>query len=220
MPTGAVGQLADPRRAWVHDFEAGATGRHDGPKVLDPFLDELLAALDRPRVAVLLDGTDAADSVLESALELVRGGIATLNVDVRVFHGARAPIDVRTAGALPFPLVALHDDVPQAFAAAADAWHADYVATFDSSGMYWGEDLVHLLAQVAIGRPAGGLGQPSSVGPRRARIVPAPLPAAPVAGRGQLRGQPCAEPAVSRALRPLRLGHAVGGAGGRAALRP
>jgi 2-phospho-L-lactate transferase/gluconeogenesis factor (CofD/UPF0052 family) len=154
VPTGAVGQLADPRRAWVHDFEAGATGRHDGPKVLDPFLDDLLAALDRPRVAVLLDGTDAADSVLESALELVRGGVTSLNVDVRVFHGARTPIDGGTAAALPFPLVALAGDVPRAFVAAADAWPADYVATFDSSGMYWGEDLVHLLAQLTIGRPA------------------------------------------------------------------
>jgi len=154
VPTGAVGQLADPRRTWVHDFEAGATGRHDGPKVLDPFLDELLAGLARPRVAVLLDGTDAADSVLESALELVRGGVGSLNVDLRVFHGARTPVDGRAVAALPFPLIGLPADVSQAFAAAADAWHADYVATFDSSGMYWGEDLVHLLAQVAIGRPA------------------------------------------------------------------
>jgi 2-phospho-L-lactate transferase/gluconeogenesis factor (CofD/UPF0052 family) len=154
LPTGAVDRLGDPRRAWVHDFEAGATGRHDGPKVLDPFLDDLLTALDRPRVALLLDGTSAADSVLESALELVRGGIAGLNLDLRVFHGAGTSIDARAAGALPFPLVALGGDVSQAFAIAAEAWPADYVATFDSSGMYWGEDLVHLLAQVSIGRPA------------------------------------------------------------------
>ena len=153
LPTGALDQLADPRRAWVHDFEAGTSGRHDGPKVLDPFLDDLLAGLDRPRVAVFLGGS-AADSVLESALGLVRGGIAGLAVDLRVFHAAPTPIDARAATALPFPLIALDGDAPSAFAVAADRWAADYVASFDSSGMYWGEDLVPLIAQVTIGRPA------------------------------------------------------------------
>ena len=106
VPPGAVRDLADPRRAWVHDFEAGTSGRHDGTKVLDPFLDGVLGARMRPRVA------------------------------------------------LPFPLVGLAGDVPHAFAEAADGWRADYVASFDSSGMYWGEDLVRLLAQVPLGRPA------------------------------------------------------------------
>jgi 2-phospho-L-lactate transferase/gluconeogenesis factor (CofD/UPF0052 family) len=152
---GALDRLVDPRHAWIHDFEAGATGRHDGPKVLDPFLDQLLRALDRPRVALLLDNTRAADSVIETALELVRGGIARVPIDLRVFHGAAGAIDERTRTALPFPLVGLAGaDVHRAFAEAADAWRADYVASFDSSGMYWGEDLARLLAQVPLGPPA------------------------------------------------------------------
>jgi 2-phospho-L-lactate transferase/gluconeogenesis factor (CofD/UPF0052 family) len=154
VPPGAVDQLGDPRRAWLHDFEAGSTGRHSAPKVLDPFLEGLLATIERPRVALLLDGTDAADSVLETALELVRGGIADVPIDMRVYHGARSAIDERTRAMLPFPLVGLEGDVARGFAQAADAWGADYVASFDSSGMYWGEDLVQILAQVPIGRPA------------------------------------------------------------------
>jgi len=152
---GAVDRLVDPRHLWIHDFEAGATGRHDGPKVLDPFLDQLLRAVERPRVALLLDNTTAADNVIETAVELVRGGITGVPIDLRVYHGAAAAIDERTRAALPFALVGLTGaDVHRAFAEAADAWHADYVASFDSSGMYWGEDLARLLAQVPLGPPA------------------------------------------------------------------
>jgi 2-phospho-L-lactate transferase/gluconeogenesis factor (CofD/UPF0052 family) len=152
---GPVDQLADPRQAWISDFEAGSTGHHDGTKVLQPFLTELLGRPERPRVALLLENTRSAASVLQTLLELVRADVMALPLDLAVFHAAATPIDAAAQARLPFPVTRLPEGAPgPAFTEAAAAGRADVVAFFDSSGMYQGEDLVRLLAQVPIGTPA------------------------------------------------------------------
>jgi hypothetical protein len=151
---GPVDRLADPRQAWISDFESGSSGHHDGAKVLRPFLAALAGRAARPGVALLLDGTASPTSILQSLLELVRADVAALPIDLTVFHAARGPLDAATCARLPFPVTALDEAAPgRAFVEAAAAAHSDYVAFFDSSGMYQGEDLVHLLAQVSIGAP-------------------------------------------------------------------
>jgi hypothetical protein len=106
-------------------------------------------------VALMLENTTSAASVLQTLLELVRADVASLPLELTVFHAAAAPIDAAAQARLPFAVARIQDAAPgPAFAEAALAARADFVAFFDSSGMYQGEDLVRLLAQVSIGTPA------------------------------------------------------------------
>lgn len=152
---GALDRVEDPRMVWVSNFEAGASGRHDAGKVLDPFLSALLGPQRRPRVALLLQGSRASSHVAQTTLEMTRGGAGDAPVDLVAFHTADGPALAELARRLPFRLEALPPETSEAgFAAAAAAIDADYVGLLDSSGMYHGEDVVALLAQLPIGRPA------------------------------------------------------------------
>src|SRR4029453_6706856 len=86
---------------------------------------------------------------VQTMLEMVRGGIAGVPLDITVFY-AGEPLDVRFTGSLPFAVTRLPGG-DASFVEAARNGGFDYVALFESSGMYRGEDLVALASHLAVG---------------------------------------------------------------------
>jgi hypothetical protein len=118
--------------------------------VLGPFLDSIVAADRRKRVAVLLHDAGSANKVVQTMLEMVRGGIDRVPVDVTVFF-AGEPLETSFTANLPFAVSRLPGG-DATFASTARGGGFDYVALFESSGMYRGEDIVALTSQLANGR--------------------------------------------------------------------
>jgi 2-phospho-L-lactate transferase/gluconeogenesis factor (CofD/UPF0052 family) len=151
---GELEQIEDPRLVRIANFEQGASGRHDPNKVLGPFLARLLSRRSRPRVALLLLRTEQASKVLQTLLELFRGGIDRAQVDVSVFYASDEPVPAAVAADLPFTLRPLDRQALDAqFRQIVREEQPDYVGIFDSSGMYNGEDVVSLLAQLPLDGP-------------------------------------------------------------------
>jgi len=150
VPLGPLDSIEDPRLVRIGYYEEGVTGRHDAARVLAPFIDTLLAHEGRRRVAVLLHDAGSTNKAVQSMLEMVRGGIARVPLDITVFY-AGDEVDGRVASRLPFVVTRLPSG-DAAFAAAAKGGGFDYVALFESSGMYRGEDLVALVSHLVGGR--------------------------------------------------------------------
>ena len=150
VPLGPLDSIEDPRLVRIGYYEEGVTGRHDAARVLAPFIDTLLAHDERRRVAVLLHDAGSTNKSVQSLLEMVRGGIARVPLDLTVFY-AGDDLDVRVTSRLPFAVTRLPAG-DASFAAAAKGGGFDYVALFESSGMYRGEDLVALVSHLVGGR--------------------------------------------------------------------
>jgi 2-phospho-L-lactate transferase/gluconeogenesis factor (CofD/UPF0052 family) len=150
VPLGPLDSIEDPRLVRIGNYEEGVTGRHDAARVLGPFLDAILSADRRKRVAVLLHDTGSSNKVVQTLLEMVRGGIDQLPLDVTVFFAGES-LEAAFTSRLPFALSRLPGG-DATFASVARSGGFDYVALFESSGMYRGEDLVALVSQLAIGR--------------------------------------------------------------------
>jgi len=150
VPLGPLDSIEDPRLVRIGYYEEGVTGRHDAARVLAPFIDTLLAHEERKRVAVLLYDAGSTNKSVQSMLEMVRGGIARVPLDVTVFY-AGDELDARVTSRLPFAVTRLLAG-DASFAAAAKGGSFDYVALFESSGMYRGEDLVALVSHLVGGR--------------------------------------------------------------------
>jgi 2-phospho-L-lactate transferase/gluconeogenesis factor (CofD/UPF0052 family) len=151
VPLGPTDTIEDPRLVRIGNYEEGLTGRHHAARVLEPFIASIVSRRDRRRVAVLLTDTDSLNKVTQTLLEMVRGGIAHVPVDVTVFHSAVEPLDAPVAARLPFEVRHLRDG-ERSFAAAARDGGFDYVLLFESSGMYRGEETVPLLTPLVPGR--------------------------------------------------------------------
>jgi hypothetical protein len=151
VPLGPTDTIEDPRLVRIGNYEEGVTGRHHAERVLEPFIASIVSRRDRRRVAVLLSDTDSINKVTQSLLEMVRGGIGHVPIDVTVFYASAEPLEARLAARLPFELQHLRDG-EHSFAAAARDRGADYVLIFESSGMYRGEETVPLLSQLTTGR--------------------------------------------------------------------
>jgi 2-phospho-L-lactate transferase/gluconeogenesis factor (CofD/UPF0052 family) len=150
VPLGPLESIEDPRLVRIGNYEEGVTGRHDAERVLAPFIETLLAQDERKRVAVLLHDAGSMNKSVQTMLEMVRGGIARVPVDLTVFY-AGEPLDARFTGSLPFAVTRLPAG-EDSFAATAKSGGYEYVALFESSGMYRGEDLVALVSHLAVGR--------------------------------------------------------------------
>jgi hypothetical protein len=100
---------------------------------------------------VLLHDADSTNKIAQTLLEMIRGGIAGVAVDITVFYPGPDALDPSLAARLPFALHHLKQGVA-GFATAARPDGFDYVLLFESSGMYRGEETVPLLAQLATGR--------------------------------------------------------------------
>lgn len=150
VPLGPVDSIEDPRLVRIGNYEDGVSGRHDAPRVLEPFLDALLAERRTERMAVLLHDAGSMNKVVQTLLEMVRGGIERLPLQVSVFCLIDGSLDPAFAARLPFTVRTVPGTA--AFVDAARAGDFDYVALFESSGMYRGEDLVALASHLTVGR--------------------------------------------------------------------
>ncbi len=153
VPLGKLDTLEDPRLVRVGHYEDGVTGRHDGSKVLTPFLDARLSRASRRRVAVWLHDGSPADKTVQTLLELVRAGVGALPLDLTVFCQAGAPLAPDLLSRLPFRVVETGPaDAAREVRTALQAEGCEYLVLFESSGMYVGEDLVELLSHLPSGR--------------------------------------------------------------------
>jgi 2-phospho-L-lactate transferase/gluconeogenesis factor (CofD/UPF0052 family) len=155
VPLGHLETLEDPRLVRIGHYEDGISGRHDASKVLTPFLESFLRQPRRQRVAVWLYDAASLNKLSQSVLEMLRGGIQHLPVDVTVFYTADADLDDVFMQSLPIALRNLRsgsEAAGKAFVRALREREFDYAAIFESSGMYRGEDLVSLLPPLASGR--------------------------------------------------------------------
>ncbi len=151
VPLGPLDTIEDPRLIRIANYEEGITGRHDAARVLAPFLDAIVSADRRKRVAVLLHDAGSMNKVAQTLLEMVRGGIDRLPLDVTVFFAGPESFDAAFIESLPFAVTRLPGG-ESTFASAARGVGFDYAALFESSGMYRGEDLVALTSHLAMGR--------------------------------------------------------------------
>jgi 2-phospho-L-lactate transferase/gluconeogenesis factor (CofD/UPF0052 family) len=150
VPLGPLESIEDPRLVRIGNYEEGVTGRHDATRVLAPFIDSILGRRERRRVAVLLHDGGSPNKVAQTLIEMVRGGMDQLPLDVTVFHGGEA-LDPRFTARLPFTVTPLPGG-DAGFVQTARGGAFDYVILFESSGMYRGEDLVGLASHLGSGR--------------------------------------------------------------------
>jgi 2-phospho-L-lactate transferase/gluconeogenesis factor (CofD/UPF0052 family) len=146
VPLGQVESFEDPRLVRIGYYEDGVTGRHDGSKVIEPFIESLLAQPARLHVTVLLYGTRSVNKLAQTLLEIARGLTTSPRCDLHVHVPIAVGFDEAFVSQLPFEVSLYESD-----SAAADALRdrvasspGGYVALFESSGMYRGEDLVAL----------------------------------------------------------------------------
>jgi 2-phospho-L-lactate transferase/gluconeogenesis factor (CofD/UPF0052 family) len=151
VPLGPTEAIEDPRLVRIGNFEDGVSGRHDAARILAPIIASFTGPAPRPQVAVLLHGAGSTNKIAQTLLEMVRGGVADVPVEVTVFHPGPEALDPSLAARLPFALCHLPAGIG-GFADAARGGTFDYVLLFESSGMYRGEEIVPLLSQLANGR--------------------------------------------------------------------
>jgi 2-phospho-L-lactate transferase/gluconeogenesis factor (CofD/UPF0052 family) len=156
VPLGRLESLEDPRLVRVGNYEEGMTGRHDATKILGPFVESFIARWDATqRVAVLMHDAGSATKVVQSILEMVRGGIRELPVELAVYHDAPAVLEEAFVASLGVPVTRL-EGTPEMrdrqFREAVESGRFDYVLLFESSGMYNGEDIANLSAHLSLGR--------------------------------------------------------------------
>ena len=174
MPLGPTEAIEDPRLVRIGNFEDGVSGRHDAARVLGPFIASIAGRASRTRVAVLLHDDESMNKIAQTLLEMIRGGLSGVPVDVTVFYpGRRRSIHGSRRGCRS-PFVHCRDGV-RGFAEAARPGGFDYVLLFESSGMYRGEETVPLLRATGHRAARRGVGQPAAVGPRHRGVVPVPL---------------------------------------------
>jgi hypothetical protein len=156
VPLGSLHSLEDPRLVRIANYEHELSGRHDAERVLAPFIDSLLETeRAEQRVAVLLLETDSIDKIAQTVLEATRSGIALGRLDVSFFYASDETLVPELRDALPVPVTNVRregvaDEV--SFRACLSDSEFEYVALFESSGMYRGEDLVDVLSLLRSGR--------------------------------------------------------------------
>jgi 2-phospho-L-lactate transferase/gluconeogenesis factor (CofD/UPF0052 family) len=157
VPLGRLESIEDPRLVRVGNYEAGASGRHDAAKVLAPYIEGFIAReRSVQRVAVVLFETHSPNKIAQTILEMVRGGVRDLPIDLAVFHAGDAELERILLDRLPFPVrrLAATGEAAQdlELREALVAGRYDYVVLFDSSGMYNGEDIAGLASHLTLGR--------------------------------------------------------------------
>lgn len=157
VPLGRLESLEDPRLVRVGNYEAGTSGRHDAAKVLAPYIDSFVARRESvQRVAAVLTNTQLPNKLVQTMLEMVRGGIRNHRVDLVVFHGGTTDLDRALLERLPFEVRRLMSageagQDRELRHALADG-DFDYLILFDSSGMYNGEDIANLASHLTLSR--------------------------------------------------------------------
>jgi 2-phospho-L-lactate transferase/gluconeogenesis factor (CofD/UPF0052 family) len=150
VPLGPIDTIEDPRLVRIGDYEDGVTGRHDASRILEPFVDALAAPKRPYRMAVLLHDAGSLNKVTQTLIEMVRGGVEALPLEMSVFCLVPGELDAAFAARLPFAVRTVPDAAT--FVEAVRAGGFDYVGLFESSGMYRGEDLLALASHLTVGR--------------------------------------------------------------------
>ena len=151
VPLGRLDTLQDPRLIRIGQYEEGASGRHDASKVLGPFVTAALGRRARQRVAVVLHDAGSPDKLAQTLVEMVRGGIADLPVDIAAFCETAVPLDPAFLRSLPFEtreVSPLTGEAEAALRRTLLAERFEYVMLFESSGMYNGEDVPWLASHL------------------------------------------------------------------------
>lgn len=156
VPLGRLESIEDPRLVRVANFEEARTGRHDAAKILGPFVDAFIARwTTTQKVAVLLHEADGTNKVVQTILEMVRGGIRDLPVDLTVFHDGPADVEPAFVVSPGFPVRRLsgpEEARDRELRRILQEERFDYVVLFESSGMYNGEDVATLVSHLNLGR--------------------------------------------------------------------
>lgn len=146
VPLGQVQTFEDSRMVRIDRFEDGETGRHNAEKVLQPFIEARIESAQAPRVAVLLYGETSTNTLVQTLLEIARS-LPRDEADLTVYLATDAALPEELMSRLPFAV-----DVQPSLAeaewwlrVAVDSHQYDFVALFESSGVYRGEDLTALL---------------------------------------------------------------------------
>jgi 2-phospho-L-lactate transferase/gluconeogenesis factor (CofD/UPF0052 family) len=150
VPLGQVDTFEDPRLVRIGYYEDGVSGRHDAAKVIEPFVESLLAPASHPRVGVLLYGTQSVNKLTQTLLEMERGHAAAESCDMHVYLPIAGGLDAAFVQRLPFSVSMSGSETAAAETLLRDVPSArySYVGLFESSGMYRGEDLVALMRYV------------------------------------------------------------------------
>jgi 2-phospho-L-lactate transferase/gluconeogenesis factor (CofD/UPF0052 family) len=151
VPLGQIETLEDPRLVRIANYEDGVTGRHDASKILAPFIRSFLDRRSVQRVAVLLYDDGSLDKIAQTILEMVRGGISDLPVQVTVFYEGEA-LEPSFVSSLPIRVETLGMGSEAEFRRRVGDGAFDYVILFESSGMYRGEDVAGLASLIGTGR--------------------------------------------------------------------
>jgi 2-phospho-L-lactate transferase/gluconeogenesis factor (CofD/UPF0052 family) len=148
VPLGQVESFEDPRLVRIGSYEEGVTGRHDASKVLEPFIEAKLTPPARTRIGVLLYGAATASKIAETLLEMVRAD-QPIDADVTVFLTTSPELQTLFEK-LPFRFEPHASDLAACDAVrdAVTAGRFDFVALFDSSSMYRGDDFVALFRYI------------------------------------------------------------------------
>jgi len=149
VPLGQIETLEDPRLVRIANYEEGISGRHDAAKILGPFVRSLVQRGAHERLAVLLHDAGSINKITQTLVEMVRGGISDLAIDVTVFYEGE-PLDSGFVRSLPFRVRTLAPG--HRFEDAVRDANFDYILLFESSGMYRGEDLAALASHLVVRR--------------------------------------------------------------------
>ncbi len=156
VPLGRLESIEDPRLVRIANFEEARTGRHDAVKILGPFVDAFVARwTTTQKVAVLMHEAGTANKVVQTILEMLRGGIRDLPVELTVFHDGPADIEPGFVVSPGFPVRRLEgteEERDRRLRAILQQEGFDYVILFESSGMYNGEDIATLASHLNLGR--------------------------------------------------------------------
>jgi hypothetical protein len=148
VPLGAVEALEDPRLVRIGNYEDGVSGHHDARKLLAPFVASLLGSEREPAVVIYLHDADSRDKLVETLLEMVRGGAADLPLTLTVVHTGQ-PLEPSLIASLPFAVRCVQ---PGEVLDVLRGGEFEYAILFESSGMYRGEDIVGMASQLVFVR--------------------------------------------------------------------
>ena len=150
---GELEHIEDPRKVRISNFEDGVSGQHDSSKVLLPFIDMARNQKRKSRVSVVCLDTRSINKIVQTAREMQRAKIGLYPCEVTLVYSSNREI--------PDKLVAddnlhLHYVSPSADGKSynqqllieALALDPDFVCLFESSGMYFGDDIVALVSNL------------------------------------------------------------------------
>jgi hypothetical protein len=148
LPLGLVDTLEDPRLVRIGNYEDGITGRHDAARLLQPFVRSFLNDR-RLRVGVVLMGSASINKISQTLIEMVRSDFGELDVDATIFYESPDSLPPDFLACLPFHV---RNTWGRSAPPAYDSNAFDYMVLFESSGMYKGEDVILLVAQLVSGQ--------------------------------------------------------------------